>query len=268
VNDLEPAPIPDWVLDWVELRSQQKARKSGAGMPKLADDFDFDDFCEHYREILGDVDEVGGYHIPDICPGTYEGEGTGHRHENSTRSGFHYDGEHLGWHCFAQGCQASEWGIGELLAHMNQYVGRYPNDIWEVPEDDPNLVDVLTDVVTEIETEEAEKEPEDEEEEVFTQPPAQKPLTALVDAPITVAVESSQKAAVIAALTTKPIAVPTTEHLKFPSLRFPYEALPEGRFKALVDKVSEGGLPHGLACPAVLTAASVIPIYDIMDGAR
>lgn len=56
--------------------------------------------------------------------------------------------------------------------------------------------------------------------------------------------------------------------LKYPQLVFPYDALPEGRFKKLVDKACEGGLSPGLVVPAILALASSIPLQDRVEGAR
>ena len=54
--------------------------------------------------------------------------------------------------------------------------------------------------------------------------------------------------------------------LKYRQLRFPYEALPEGRLKKLVDKACEGGVDPGLVVPAILTLLSSIPHQDEMAG--
>lgn len=56
--------------------------------------------------------------------------------------------------------------------------------------------------------------------------------------------------------------------LKYPELAFPYEALPDGRLKTLVDKACEGGLSPGLVCPAIIALASAIPAEDRMEGAN
>lgn len=56
--------------------------------------------------------------------------------------------------------------------------------------------------------------------------------------------------------------------LKYPQLIFPYEALPEGRFKTLVDKACEGGLSPGLVVPSILALASSLPLQDRVEGAR
>lgn len=67
----------------------------------------------------------------------------------------------------------------------------------------------------------------------------------------------------------EPIIEPEPEdELKYPALRFPYEALPEGRLKDLTDKACEGGLSPGLIVPAILTLVSALPFKDKMEHAR
>jgi len=58
------------------------------------------------------------------------------------------------------------------------------------------------------------------------------------------------------------------QKLRYPELRFPYEAIPEGQFKKMVDLACEGGLSPGLVAPAILIIASGIPTTDTMDGCR
>ncbi len=58
------------------------------------------------------------------------------------------------------------------------------------------------------------------------------------------------------------------KRLKYPHLRFPYEAIPEGRFKELVDKACEGGLSPGLVVPSLMALTSSLPVNDRMEGAR
>src|SRR5271156_4560275 len=58
------------------------------------------------------------------------------------------------------------------------------------------------------------------------------------------------------------------KRMKYPHLRFPYEAVPEGRFKELVDKACEGGLSPGLVVPALMALTSSLPVNDRMEGAR
>lgn len=67
----------------------------------------------------------------------------------------------------------------------------------------------------------------------------------------------------------EPTVVPTAAaNLKYPELRFPYEALPKGQLKRLTDKACEGGLNPGLVVPSILALASSVPFADRMEGAR
>src|SRR5450755_1569651 len=63
-------------------------------------------------------------------------------------------------------------------------------------------------------------------------------------------------------------AEPEVDGLKYPQLRFPYEAIPEGRLKKLVDKACEGGVAPGLVVPSLLTLIGSMPTQDKMCGQR
>jgi len=58
------------------------------------------------------------------------------------------------------------------------------------------------------------------------------------------------------------------KRMNYPQLRFPYEAIPAGRFKELVDKACEGGLSPGLVVPSLMALTSSLPVHDRMEGAR
>ena len=77
------------------------------------------------------------------CPGV------GYRHEQSTMTAFYYDGNTLGWSCFAQGCPTNEMTIGQLVGFLSREHGRYPGIIWEQESDEELLaawgVDMLND---------------------------------------------------------------------------------------------------------------------------
>jgi RecA-family ATPase len=136
VKDRAPIPVPDWVLDFVEKHTQPskpKHRKKDA--LQVSDDFDFDDFCEHYKiDIL--FERSGCWQIVEECPGT------GARHKGSKLTGFFYDGSSLGWSCFAQGCPTHGMSIGQLLSFMNKEHGRYEGVIWD---DDNSYMDSVDD---------------------------------------------------------------------------------------------------------------------------
>jgi hypothetical protein len=114
------ADFPDWLEGWIASYSEpEKAKAKGKAEPKLHDDFDFDAFCEHYGiDIHGD----GPWYRTAECP--YAGRA----HEQSKDTGLFYDGEMLGFHCFAGGC--GDPSIGDLLRKLNESHERYPGVIW------------------------------------------------------------------------------------------------------------------------------------------
>ena len=140
-RDVEPIVVPDWILDFVEKHSVKPFKHKKADRQSVAEDFDFDEFCEHYGiGIRGVRDDV--WHIVEECPGV------GHRHKNSTLTGFYFDGDTLGWSCFAQGCPLFGKSIGQVISYLNTENDPYTGVIWE--QDDSELsgvedLDVLPD---------------------------------------------------------------------------------------------------------------------------
>lgn len=176
---------------------------------------------------IGVVGYNGIWHITDVCPLA------GVRHTGSKFTGFSWDGEYLGFNCFSDDCAGNT--IGGVLRHLNETHASYPKRIW--PEEETDL---------EVDWLEAAEETQEVKE-------------------------------VSKATTTTPQETHTLEEfeeivnekngIKYPELRFPYEAL-TGRFKELVDKACEGGVGVGLVVPALMTLASSIPVYDVMCGQR
>jgi hypothetical protein len=133
-QNLLPAPCPDWVCEFVEKHSlPPKPKPKPKAALTVSDDFDFNDFCDHYGVTISFVkDDV--WHVVEECPGV------GYRHEQSTLTAFYWDGESLGWSCFAQGCPTSEMAIGELISFLNQSHEPYTGVIWD-PEPDADWAD-------------------------------------------------------------------------------------------------------------------------------
>jgi hypothetical protein len=135
VKDVEPILVPDWILDFVERHSTPDRPKPD-GTLSVSDEFDFDDFCEHYGiTIAGVRDDV--WHVVEDCPGV------GYRHENSTLTAFYWDGSSLGWSCFAQECPTHGLSIGQLISFMNRTHRPYKGVIWGRDESDLDGVDIL-----------------------------------------------------------------------------------------------------------------------------
>jgi hypothetical protein len=147
-GDVDPIPCPDWIIAFVEKHSGHSKLGNSAtpselkrvGSLPVCADFDFDDFCRHYAEVFTIVGVDGNWHTTDICPATWEGPGTGRRHEHSTNTGFYWDGTTLGFHCFAGGCEGSNMTVGDLIRLVNQNHDPYPVQIWGSGRTDEELM--------------------------------------------------------------------------------------------------------------------------------
>jgi hypothetical protein len=81
-------PIPDWLCDWIERNSEsEKPSGTGKGVPTRPE-FDIEDFLEYFG-LSADLE--GDWYITDVCPVA------GYKHEQSTRTGFYFDGEFFGF---------------------------------------------------------------------------------------------------------------------------------------------------------------------------
>jgi hypothetical protein len=253
LRDIEPTPIPDWVLEWVAKNSKAEVSQSKKDGSPVVDEFDFEDFIDHYGEATAlAYTKDNNFHVTEVCPATWTGPGTGRRHEGSTETGFFYDGSHLGFKCFAQGCPGSEMSIGQLLKHLNQYCEPYPENIW--PERD--ISSFLDDVEWADDV--------DADEVINGVPePAVEPV---VVATIPAAPVANPPVAEVVKQVVAEVTVDLSEGYKYPELRFPYEALPEGRLKTLTDEACAGELDPGLVVPALMGLASAVPAKNVHDG--
>jgi putative DNA primase/helicase len=137
IKDVAPIPIPDWVCDFVAKHTSAPAPKPKGGL-SVDDNFDFDAFCDHYDiSIAGEKDDV--WQIVEECPGV------GYRHEGSYLTGFYWDGNTLGWSCFAQGCPLHGKSIGQVIQFLNQSHEPYKGVIWEQDDSKLDGVDYVDD---------------------------------------------------------------------------------------------------------------------------
>lgn len=131
VQDAPIADFPDWLETWILANADaDKPKPKTHGDHPVNDDFDIADMLEHYGL---DYVQDGEWFITDICPVS------GHKHEQSTRTGFFFDGNSFGFHCFASGCDGSSMTVGQVIKHLNQDHDPYPATIW--PEED--IADLL-----------------------------------------------------------------------------------------------------------------------------
>jgi hypothetical protein len=127
-DDSPIADCPDALLSWIETNSVSEKPK-GAGKGQRVDAaFDIEAFLNHYG-ITADV--RGCWYVTDVCPIS------GRKHAQSTETGFFYDGEHFGFHCFAANCKGSSMTIGQVVSHLakgdgtlNNLRAPYDGPIW------------------------------------------------------------------------------------------------------------------------------------------
>jgi hypothetical protein len=151
-RDIMPIPMPDWVCSWIEKYTVSEKKMMG-DLPPVSEDFDFDEFCESLPfSLLQD----GDWHIASFCPGV------GRRHKHSLKTGIYFDGEVLGWKCFAQGCPCAynELGmkvtIGGMLKFLRaEFDWEYDGVIWDEQTDEEMLEDFGAELVDLDEAEKA-----------------------------------------------------------------------------------------------------------------
>jgi hypothetical protein len=175
VNDSLPAEAPDWVLDFIE-RNTTKPAKSKESV-SVTDNFDFDDLLDFFDiSIQFTKDQV--WQVCDACPVA------GYRHQQSTLTAFYFDGNSLGFSCFAAACPANTDGkngkmtIGEVIAYLNRKNGKpYRGEIWssgdEIDLNDPmwDIVEADINVVDELIESANQKDPsEDSVAVIITRP--------------------------------------------------------------------------------------------------
>jgi hypothetical protein len=99
--DVEPAKAPDWVFDFIEKHSVPEPKPPRDVRP-VNENFELDDLLDFYEIALFPSRADDPWKIVQACPGVDR------MHDNSKRTGFYWDGESLGWHCFAQRCPTME----------------------------------------------------------------------------------------------------------------------------------------------------------------
>lgn len=124
-------PIPAPLVEWIEKNSDEtKAAKAPKGEgPTAHEDWDADAWMRHYEDAFT-CNQDGDWWVSSICPATYEGPGTGRKHEHSTKTGFRFGGTTPEFKCFAGGCPGCEMSFGDVVRHLNKYHEKYPGKIW------------------------------------------------------------------------------------------------------------------------------------------
>lgn len=157
VKDAPISEFPDWLAAWVRANADADKPKTEVKDARPVDEsFDIADFLEHYG--IG-YRQDGNWYITDVCPVS------GRKHEQSTRTGFFFDGNSVGFHCFASGCEGNSMTVGQVIRHLNQENDPYPSAIWE-EQPVEELVEILESIGVEQEGAAAETAvPEEEKQE-------------------------------------------------------------------------------------------------------
>jgi putative DNA primase/helicase len=132
-NDAPIAPMPDWLCDWIAGVTEAAKNIESRDRRSVAENFDMGAFLAHYG--LGYTTK-GPWFITDVCPIA------GRKHEQSSTTGFYYDGLSLGFKCFASSCPGSTMSVGEVIKHLNKsdgtvVVAPYTGEIW--PKHEPAI---------------------------------------------------------------------------------------------------------------------------------
>jgi len=133
VRDAPFASFPDWLADWVEKNSDAP-KETCAGAPAASEDFDIHAFLDHYNLAYT---QHGNWYITEVCPVA------GRRHEQSTRTGFYYDGRSFGFNCFAGSCRGNGMAVGDVIRQLNREHTPFTGPIWpddSVPKTDPDVL--------------------------------------------------------------------------------------------------------------------------------
>ncbi|MGA3104742.1 MAG: bifunctional DNA primase/polymerase [Terriglobales bacterium] len=261
LNGALPAEAPNWVLDFVE-RNTIKPAKSKDTVP-VTDNFDFDDLMDFFGiSIRFTKDQF--WQVCEVCPVA------GHLHEQSTLTGFHWDGNSLGFNCFAASCPANTEGkngkmtIGEVVAYLNKKNGEfYRGEIWssdEIDFSDPRF-----------EIDEVDLDGVDELIESSQAPEAQLPVTeeAKKEGPSSTS-EDCFNALVAEIAPSEPLPMPEAVAIDDPAKRegldFPGECAMYGKLKEMALKHPR--LQLGWLYPSLLAVASTLNIEDADHNVR
>lgn len=158
VHDYPIADFPDWLADWIHSNSPH-AKSFDGDLSPVNDDFDMDELLEHYGITY--VQQGNWFNCYQECPVA------GYQHEQSKMPGFFFDGNELGFNCWAAGCPSKGWNAGKVIKFLNETHDPYPKLIW--PESEFNSDN--------FEVEDADVE-EDENDDPFL-PPLKKEKVAV-----------------------------------------------------------------------------------------
>lgn len=142
LHDFPICDFPDWLADWINSHSPQAKTFEGELSP-VNDDFDIDEMLEHYGITY--VQQGNWFNCYQECPVA------GYQHQHSKMPGFFFDGNELGFNCWAAGCPSKGMSAGKVIKHLNETHEPYPKLIWPESEVDGFDVEDVVDDEPEIE---------------------------------------------------------------------------------------------------------------------
>lgn len=142
-------PIPADVLEWIDDVSPKPKEHTEDSTLIISSEWSPEKWIDHYNNVF----TLGANGVSSICPLTYSGPATGHKHTNSTETGFRFDRGHPEFHCFStdpddNGKPHDMASFGDVVRHLNQYHTPYPGKIWEkTPEQEEAYQAELADIM-------------------------------------------------------------------------------------------------------------------------
>lgn len=247
-NDEPIMPIPDWLVDWIAKHTDTAKKPKGA--VEVHEDFDFDEWLDHYEFDIAFVKDDCWY-VVESCPGV------GRRHEHSVLTAIFYDGSTLGWSDFAQGCPLGGKSIGEVMRWMHENGHQpYTGVIWSEPESVDELLEAF-DAEQDSDNDGEKSESGAGQESVSGDAAAaEEPSTAEVPVPQLVydPIEDT-----IETVVPTPGMKVDSEYLAFPD---------ECLYGKLGEWARQIKMPLGLGYPALIGCYSMKPNLDRMCGTR
>jgi hypothetical protein len=132
---VKPITIPNDLLEWIGKVTPEPEEDDDNSELIISNEWNPDLWLQHVRDIF----TVGADGISSICPLTYFGPNTGHKHSGSAKTGFRFDRGYPEFHCFStDGFEVDGIDVphdqikfGGIIRHLNQYHDPYPGKIWD-----------------------------------------------------------------------------------------------------------------------------------------
>lgn len=159
------ADIPDWLLEWIEQNRKHEERSDGDEVV-AHEEWDSGAWCDHYQDVFTlSLPNADGWQASSICPLTWQGGNSGHRHSGSELTGFRFSQSAPEFHCFStdsddNGNPHDQASFGDVVKHLNKYHEPYKGKIWAEPDLDDWDIELEADIARGAALGEGKEEPE------------------------------------------------------------------------------------------------------------